>query len=453
MTDEPRNDDTPAMMPTPDGRPAPFEHDWTELDRRRFLKLMGAGGAVAAGAAAGLGDLVRTAPPAAAATTPRLSAAAAKAAAASPPQRVLVALDCAGGNDGTSMLFPHAGSNSAAYVAARPEAHLDLASALDIDGTYGLHPGLAKLHSRGAAWIQGVGIPNYDLSHFESLRRWWAGDMVDGTVAMPGGFLARVCDAIGDSTVPAVGVTIGYGPTAAFSGSTVATVPCDPYGPFALPIPLNGYFDTAFANAMQAAALPNGGDTSMAAAARKGSADLLRFLGLLSGLPAATNGYPDTTLGTQLELAARIIGENAGVRVIHIPVFGDFDTHKNHLTRYVSNMKMIDDALDMFLNDLTARGLLSSTLVMQYSEFGRRGISNNSAGLDHGNASVFFMAGAANAGLYGTYPSYASLDANDNLVQTVTMKEYYATAAQSWFGVTASSVLTGSPSPIPGIVS
>ena len=343
--DDVPSDDVPAMMPTPDGKPAAFEHDWTELDRRKFLKIMGAGGAVAAGAAAGFGGLISSAQPAAAATTRRTAAQAASTA-ASPASfpRVLVALDCAGGNDGTSMLYPHAGANAAAYVAARPEAHCDLAAALDIDGTVGLHPNLAKLHVRGAAWIQGVGIPNYDLSHFESLRRWWAADMVDGSVNKPGGFLGRICDAVGDPTAPAVGVTIGYGPTARSWAARLPRCRAIPYGPFALPIPFSTAPDTAFLNSLHAAALANGTDTAMLAAARKGSSDLYRFLDLLSTLPDPTGGYPDTTMGTQLELAARILGENAGVRVIHVPVFGDFDTHRNHLPRHADNMTMIDDA-------------------------------------------------------------------------------------------------------------
>ena len=209
----------PAMMPGPDGRPAPFEHDWTEVDRRNFLKILGAGTAVAAGAAAGLGSVISSARPARAATT------GARASAAPVSQRVLVALDCAGGNDGMSMLFP-VGSDLGNYLAKRPEAHIDTTQALTINGEVGMHPLLTKLHARGLAWVEGVGIPNYDMSHFESLRRWWAADMVDGSTALPGGFLGRICDAVGDSGAPAVGVTIGYGPTAAFASAAKATIPC-----------------------------------------------------------------------------------------------------------------------------------------------------------------------------------------------------------------------------------
>ncbi len=445
MTDETRDDGQP-MMPGPDGRPAPFEHDWTELDRRRFLKLMGGAAAVTAGAASGLGSVISSARPAAAAPS---AAPAATAAAAPVAQRTLVVLDCAGGIDGMSNLVPF----SSVYVTKRPLAHVDQSTLLPIDSNVGVHPALAKLHARGLAWVQGVGIPSYDLSHFESLRRWWAADMIDGFPTLPGGFLARVCDAIGDPDAPAVGVTIGFGSTAAFAGSAVATVPCDPRGPFALPIPpVSRSFDTAFANAMEAASLANGSDAAMLAAARKGSHDLLHFLDLLRNLGPAASGYPATTLGAQLALAARILAENAGVKVVHVPVYADFDTHSNHLPRHLSNMTMMTNALDVFLGDIAARGLASSTLVLQYSEFGRRGFDNLSKGLDHGASNAFFIAGPVNAGVYGQYPSFAALDSQGNLPPTVKMSEYYAIAAESWFGIPANTVLTGNPTPPPGII-
>ena len=203
---------------------------------------------------------------------------------------------------------------------------------------------------------------------------------------------------------------------------------------------------------MAAAALANPGtDSAVTAAARKGTHDLLGFLDVLNDLGPATSGYPNTTLGTQLQLAARILAEDVGVRVIHIPVYGDFDTHRDHVARCAKNMTMIDDALSKFLSDLDARGLADSTLVMQYSEFGRRGYSNNSAGLDHGAANMFFMAGAVTPGVYGTYPSFGSPDTNGNLPPTVTMNEYYAIAAESG-SAWRSGLLTGSPTPVPGII-
>jgi uncharacterized protein (DUF1501 family) len=90
-------------------------------------------------------------------------------------------------------------------------------------------------------------------------------------------------------------------------------------------------------------------------------------------------------------------------------------------------------------------------LVANTSEFGRRA-GQNQTGLDHGTASVMFLAGAAHPGVYGARPSWSTLDPNGNLVSRVSLADYYATLAQ-WFGVAAASVLPVPGNVIPGIVS
>ena len=47
----------------------------------------------------------------------------------------------------------------------------------------------------GAAIVQGVGVTRPDLSHFEMLRRWWAGDADSAHVSLTG-FLGRLADRV-----------------------------------------------------------------------------------------------------------------------------------------------------------------------------------------------------------------------------------------------------------------
>ena len=71
-------------------------------------------------------------------------------------------------------------------------------------------------------------------------------------------------------------------------------------------------------------------------------------------------------------------------------------------------MSTLNDSVFAFYNDLRGQGLLSNTLVLLYSEFGRRISENGSAGTDHGAAGVMMaMGGAVRGGIYGTA---ASLD-------------------------------------------
>ena len=100
---------------------------------------------------------------------------------------------------------------------------------------------------------------------------------------------------------------------------------------------------------------------------------------------------------------------------------------------------------------LQTLGLAETTLIATTSEFGRRP-AENAAGTDHGTASTMLLAGPVVAGRHGEAPSLRSLDDDGNLVATIGMDAYYATLAESWFGVPAADVLPGSVAPLEGIV-
>ena len=62
------------------------------------------------------------------------------------------------------------------------------------------------------------------------------------------------------------------------------------------------------------------------------------------------------------------------------------------------------------------RGLLNDTLILQFSEFGRRISENGSQGTDHGAGAIMMaMGGAVRGGIYGTAPSLDPNPANPTL--------------------------------------
>ena len=362
--------------------------------------------------------------------------------------RRLVVIDMAGGNDGLSMVPP---IGDGRYQQWRPRTALDPATILPITSAVGLHPGLVKLHARGAAIVQSVGVPQPDLSHFEMLRRWWAGDL-DSVSESLTGFLGRLADEIGDPTAAAVGISLGYGPTPALISSKAITLSMDPYGNGKFPAPVQLDAATAWTAGWKSMAEYAPTESVPFCSARNGAAYALRFSQVAGGFPPANSGYPSTELGTQLMLAARIVAQDNGIRIVHVPFYGDFDTHQDHLARHAALMAELDSALDAFLLDLEHRGIADRVLLATTSEFGRRVPDNASNGLDHGAASFAMLVGPVAPGLYGTYPSLATLDGSENLVATLTMSQYYATIAERWFGVPATDVLRGSPQLIDGIV-
>jgi hypothetical protein len=293
------------------------------------------------------------------------------------------------------------------------------------------------------------------------LRRWWAGDR-SSTTLTPTGFLGRLCDAVGtrDSTIdaPAIGVSLGYGPTPALISSAASTLSVNPYDDGGFPVFWDTPMDTVWKSAWKTMCESTDPKATVPfKAARHGAAYALLFAdGVMAQLGPGGAGYPtNADLGYQLSLAARMLGAGQGVRIVHVPFEGDFDTHNNHVDRHAAMMSLLDNALDAFLADLETRGIADRVLVATMSEFGRRVADNDSNGLDHGAASFTLFAGApAATGVFGQYPAFASdadLDADGNLVATVDMWELYSTLA-SWMGIPGTDLGLGSAAPVPGVL-
>src|SRR5712692_8141496 len=102
---------------------------------------------------------------------------------------VLVVVEMTGGNDGLNTVIPYADD---LYHKARPTLHFTKERVIRVDDHIGLHPAmrsLDQLMQKGQlAIVQGVGYPNPDRSHFESMDVWQSGDPKR---QMKNGWLAR----------------------------------------------------------------------------------------------------------------------------------------------------------------------------------------------------------------------------------------------------------------------
>ena len=107
--------------------------------------------------------------------------------------------------------------------------------------------------------------------------------------------------------------------------------------------------------------------------------------------PATVERYGNTEFGRGALLARRLVEK--GVRFVQVNR-GGFDNHGNIFEAMRNHGATMDPALASLLSDLKASGLLSTTLVVVLSEFGRTPRINDGGGRDHW-ARVFsaFMAG------------------------------------------------------------
>ena len=97
------------------------------------------------------------------------------------------------------------------------------------------------------------------------------------------------------------------------------------------------------------------------------SEDLTAF-DLTKESPTIRNRYGRHSFGQGCLLARRLVEH--GVRFIEVTL-GDWDTHYDNFTGVQARCQLLDSAYSSLITDLSARGLLESTLVVLSSEFGR----------------------------------------------------------------------------------
>jgi len=371
--------------------------------------------------------------------------------------RMLVVVELDGGNDGYSTLVPYGHGE---YYDARTRTAVGEADVIHLSDTVGLHKNLGKINRRGVAIVQGLGSPQPDESHFEMLARWWSGDPASSN-SFGTGFLGRLADAIGDPAAAAVAVSIGSASHPSMISTKAATLCLN--NPDAFDYLIGADPEDVLRSAFQRGYAGFAGGATQdpfQARLRAVQGQSLAFasaLGLIDDSDGDDgndddDGYPGSSLGQGLRLAAHLLDAQLGVRIVHVPMQEDFDTHDDHSGRHPGLLQSLDDSLDAFLADMDRRGLADRVLVMTTSEFGRTLRDNGSSGLDHGTASTGLLLGPVRAGLYGEFPSLTTLSDDDEPIATVSFDQYYATVAEAWFGVPVSDVLHGNPAALADIV-
>jgi uncharacterized protein (DUF1501 family) len=379
--------------------------------------------------------------------------------------RNLVVFNLSGGNDSLSMLVPY---NDEFYYSRRPSLAVPAANVLQI-GTdssrvaLGLHPrltGLKEIFDRGRlAFIQRTGYENQTRSHFTGTDIWSTADP-QNTQSL--GWAGRYLDSLPSPVDPLVGWNTTGGSPHVLQAGHVAVPAIGSPATYAFSSPNAG----AEAAAERATALrinthvPIGRPelafvygTSQAA-----MATLDRVAAVAGYTPSVT--YPTTGLGQALRAVGGAMAKGVGTRVFYVTI-GGFDTHSAQNVNatngaYYTLMATLNDALLAFYNDLKNQGLFEDTLLVTFSEFGRR-INENStgatAGTDHGAASVMMvMGGRVSGGLFGTAPvlntdvKNPTLENNANDVHETDFRFMPASSTAGWGRLPpCSTAISGTP--------
>ena len=168
------------------------------------------------------------------------------------------------------------------------------------------------------------------------------------------------------------------------------------------------------------------------------------------GAYVPTVPYPTNGFALALRAVAGALATQIGTRIFWVQT-GGFDTHAAQGGSYGTLMTNLNDGLLAFYQDLRNHGLLNDTLVLQFSEFGRRINENGSGGTDHGAASVMMaIGGQVRGGIYGTAPSLSPDPGNPTLENGANDVRYetdfrsvYARVIDNWLGADSAAILGG----------
>jgi uncharacterized protein (DUF1501 family) len=370
---------------------------------------------------------------------------------AAPADKILVLVEFGGGNDGLNTVVPHM---DPAYQKLRPKIGVRKGDVVQIDGNLGLHPRLKPLmemYEKGhLAVVTGVGYPNPNYSHFESSDIWQLADPAHQLKDRVG-WVARYFNEDGHlKTNPLSGLTLTGNMPLAFNAEDIAASVYvqnqeDPFTSTNKDKEYQARLAARRTIYSQGTVANNHLDfiRKVGQHAYTNTTEIRAALANYDKKANKAAKYPQYNyLAESLESVAKLIVGGLPTRVYYVSI-GGFDTHANQPGQHGNLLGGIAESVVAFFKDLESQGRDKDVILMSFSEFGRRAEENDSAGTDHGTASVMFVAGGAvKGGVHGAYPSLTDLKDGD-LKFTTDFRRVYANVLDGWLGSNSEKVLGG----------
>jgi uncharacterized protein (DUF1501 family) len=368
------------------------------------------------------------------------------AAAGTNPDARFVLVILRGGLDGLAAVPPYAEPR---YAELRGPLALGApgtdGGALDLDGTFGLHPALTNLHSmyraREALVLHATSTPYRDRSHFDAQHVLEAGGVNPGAAA--GGWLNRALVALDDAGNAREAVALADTVPLVLRGELAVTS----WAPSRLP-------ETDDDTLLRVRRLYEAADPGLAQALY----DALEARAIVGDTSEQRmDGRAGLRIAPLASAAARFLASPEGPRIAVLDA-GGWDTHANQggtQGPLAQRLRGLDDGLQTLRSELGAHW--RETTVVVVTEFGRAVAVNGTRGTDHGTAGCAFLAGGAVRGgrVLGDWPGLAARDLHEgrDLRATTDLRALFKAVLHDRFGVAeaalASTVFPSSDAIVP----
>ena len=351
----------------------------------------------------------------------------------------LVLIQLAGGNDGLNTVVPYTND---IYYKSRPEIAIPKSDILKATRSLGFNKELTvfkKLYDKGnLSIINNVGYPFPNRSHFRSTDIWQTASSSDKYLSS--GWLGRYIDKFGK--IPYSGIELDDSLSLIMKGENINGIatkdPAILYRNMQTP-----YFEKVLEYQSEENISKNNlGFLYKTMQEAESSAN--HIYKSTKNIESKVE-YPNSPFAKQLKTTAEFINSDVGSKV-HFISLGGFDTHTNQNKAQNRLLGIYNDAIDSFVKDLEDNDTFNDTLIVTFSEFGRRVKQNAADGTDHGTANNVFIIGGKlkKSKFYNEDPNLSDLDDNGDLNYSVDFRTIYATILSEWFEVDDNEILDNS---------
>lgn len=396
--------------------------------------------------------------------------------------KALVCLFLYGGNDSNNLLVPVDNANYQLYSTDRTVLALPQDTLLPItpktynDGrSWGLHPSLAEVQglfgqgqlallANTGTLVQPVTLAQYNagtvalppqlFSHANQQVQWQSSVPDQPFTTGWGGRLADIVNAL--NTNPKVSMSVSVAGQNSFQvGNTVSQFAVNPSGA----VVLSGTSGSTLATSRYAAQQTilsqqeqNLFEAAFGGITTSAITDSVLLNSVLSSAPKLATVFPTTSIGSQMNMIARMIGAAPQLgltRQVFFASLGGFDLHSDQLNAHATLFMQLSQALSAFSAATTELGVQNQVTTFTASDFSRtfntNGTNDGTAGSDHGWGSHHLIMGGAvkGADIYGQVPLLELGGPEDTgrgrWIPTTSVDEYAATLA-TWFGVSATNL-------------
>ena len=346
-------------------------------------------------------------------------------------KKILILIELRGGNDGLNTLAPYSQSN---YYKLRPNLAISKNKLIQLPQKpgIGLHPELKNLAqlilNKQTAVLQGVGYPDPSLSHFRSMDIWHTAKPEEDLATE--GWLNSL---ISYQNQQAVSFSDELG---GFEGNTNNVFVIDSKR-------LKNKKKNNHKKKINSKKTANWILKKDKRINNKNQAishilDVEKQINKLETVlqnkgKADFDKNPLSPFQRQIKALLQIVSSPQPISLFKIHLQG-FDTHKNQLKQHGKLLKDLDTGISFLAKYLKQLNLWNQTLILTYSEFGRRIKENKSQGTDHGTANVHFATGGlVRPGFYGQEPVIKMTE--QNLPFYLDFRSIYATILKEQFGL------------------